>query len=87
MDFQTFYNDRIDNYEEDDIAKTRYKTNEFDDLLPFNDLTSSQLQAKNRKRRGIIDECCRNPCTWVSLIKYCPNNGYIDATNVFNAYK
>lgn len=72
FDFQPFYTDRIDNYEEDDIAKTRYKT-EFDDLLPFNELAS--LQAKNRKRRGIIDECCRNPCSWVSLIKYCPNNG------------
>ncbi|XP_070504356.1 uncharacterized protein [Chironomus tepperi] len=74
LDFLSLYNDR-DNYEEDDIIKTRYKTNEFDDLMPFNDLSSTHLQAKNRHRRGIIDECCRNPCSWVSLVKYCPTSG------------
>lgn len=70
-----FY-DRPDNYEEVDTLRNRFNANGFDDILPFitlNDFTASQLQAKNRNRRGIIDECCRNPCDWYSLVKYCPN--------------
>ena len=75
LDLSVFYNDRLDNYEEDDTIKNRFKGNEFDDLLPFNDLTLSRFQARNRQRRGIIDECCRNPCSWSNLVKYCPTMG------------
>ncbi|CAG9797823.1 unnamed protein product [Chironomus riparius] len=75
LDLSVFYNDRVDNYEEDDSNKNRFKGNEFDDLLPFNDLALSRFQARNRQRRGIIDECCRNPCSWSNLVKYCPTMG------------
>lgn len=26
----------------------------------------------NRNRRGIVEECCKSPCSFQKLIQYCP---------------
>lgn len=49
--------------------------------LPISDFDVSQLSRTrraamtlvgHRRRRQIIDECCKNPCTVSELMDYCP---------------
>lgn len=71
LDFETFDLDRMasENYE-DDMIRSRYKLEDsyFSNDIPF--LFSTQ--GNRRRRRGIVDECCRKPCFKTDLIRYCP---------------
>jgi len=40
---------------------------DFSNGIPF----SSGPHSSRRRRRGIIEECCKRPCYKVDLIKYC----------------
>lgn len=44
----------------------RYRSLGFQERFPFG--SSAMYQ---RVRRGIIDECCWNPCSYKTLLKYC----------------
>lgn len=76
LDFETFDLDRIasENYE-DDMVRSRYK---LDDTYFSNDIPFLYSQGNRRRRRGIVDECCRKPCFKVDLIRYCPTRGKTD---------
>lgn len=74
LDFDTFDLDRIaaENYD-DEAARSHYKIEDtqFSNDIPF--MYSSQ--GNGRRRRGIIEECCRRACYISELIRYCPQKG------------
>jgi len=74
FDFESFDLDRMvaENYE-DDSLRNRYKIDDtyFSNDIPF--MYSSQ--GNRRRRRGIIDECCKKACLKTDLIRYCPQKG------------
>jgi Insulin/IGF/Relaxin family len=71
MEFEPFDIDRMESYDDEELAKTRYRTSM--DELYSNDIPFMfPSQANRRRRRGIIDECCKRACYKNELIKYCP---------------
>lgn len=72
MDFDAFAIDG--GLEDDEIARTRYRT--IDDLFLSNDIPLLfPSQTNSRRRRGIIEECCRRSCFKRDLVKFCPIKG------------
>jgi hypothetical protein len=69
MDFDQF---SVDNgYEEDDHYRTSV-----DNLFLTNDIPFMfPSQENRRRRRGIIEECCKNACRKRDLVKFCPIKG------------
>jgi hypothetical protein len=65
----------MENYDDEDMSKTRYKLSGIEEFMPLNDLQYITSQGKNRARRGIIEECCKKPCLKVDLIQFCPSMG------------
>lgn len=72
FEFDQFDLDRIaaESYD-DDLLRSRYKIDDtyFSNDIPF--IFSSQGN-RGRRRRGIIDECCKRACYKTELVKYCP---------------
>jgi hypothetical protein len=70
-DFEAFDVDRVMSYNYDDeLGRTHYKT---DDPFLSNDIPLMfPSQANRRRRRGIIDECCKRACYKTELVQYCP---------------
>lgn len=64
----------VDNgYEDDGMERTHYSA---DDLFLTNDIPFMfPSQGNRRRRRGIIDECCKQACLKRELIKFCPIKG------------
>lgn len=72
MDFDGFSIDG--GYDDDEIARTRYRTVE--DLFLSNDIPLLfPSQTNRRRRRGIIDECCKKACYKRDLVRFCPIKG------------
>ncbi|KAG5676448.1 hypothetical protein PVAND_006284 [Polypedilum vanderplanki] len=71
LGFRAYELNPLDNYDDEEMSKTRYKIDEF---MPLNDLQYI-TQGKNRARRGIIEECCKKPCLKLDLIQFCPSMG------------
>jgi len=73
FDFESFDVDRValDNYEDVEPVRSRFR---LDDTYFANDLPFlfAQQTANRRRRRGIIEECCKNACFKTDLIHYCP---------------
>lgn len=59
---------------DDDVyrANSRYNVDE----SYANDIPNFFPSLGHRRRRGIIDECCRQPCRKVDLISFCPKRQY-----------
>ncbi|XP_064540094.1 probable insulin-like peptide 5 [Drosophila montana] len=57
-----------------DYVEQQYETNDVEDrdtlwgLPPRNSLTATR-----RLMRGVVDECCRKPCTRQEMLQYCGN--------------
>lgn len=74
FDFESFDPDRMAELYDDELLRTnsRYKIEEnFANDIPY--LFPSQGR---RRRRGIIDECCKKPCRKLDLIAFCPRKQY-----------
>jgi len=73
FDFESFDVDRmaLENYEDVEPIRSRFR---LDDTYYANDLPFlfAQQTANGRRRRGIIEECCRRACFKTDLIRYCP---------------
>lgn len=62
-------------YEDDDMTRTHSHTSA-DDLFLTNDIPFMfPSQGNRRRRRGIIDECCKRACLKRELVKFCPIKG------------
>lgn len=50
-----------------------FNTNSLADIF---EMDEGSLAAKNRRARmlGIVDECCKNACTYTQLKSYCKPN-------------
>lgn len=70
MDFEAYSIDG--GFDDDDMARTRYRTT-VDDMFLSNDIPFLfPTQNNRRRRRGIIDECCKRACLKRDLVKFCP---------------
>ncbi len=54
------------NYDENEVGLGDQYVNDIPRMLT--------VLAASRRRRGIIDECCRKPCTMVQLTAFCPDD-------------
>lgn len=75
FDFETFDLDRMaSEIYDDEVLRTnsRYKTDE----SYANDIPYFFPSQGHRRRRGIIDECCKKPCRKQDLITFCPKKQY-----------
>lgn len=75
LDFDAFDLDRIaaESYD-DEVSGSRFKIDDahYSNDIPF--MFPSQGN-RGRRRRGIVDECCRRACYISELIRYCPQKG------------
>jgi Insulin/IGF/Relaxin family len=72
VDFEQFDLDRVAENYEDELSRSRYKLDDsslYSKDFPF----VISPQGNRRRRRGIIDECCKRACYKTELVMYCPN--------------
>ncbi|CRK93689.1 CLUMA_CG007218, isoform A [Clunio marinus] len=67
FDFESFDLDRVD--DAGDFGRSRYNV---DDSYYSNDLQFMWPSQAHRRRRGVIEECCKRACHPSDLIRYCP---------------
>ncbi|EDW69402.1 probable insulin-like peptide 5 [Drosophila virilis] len=59
-----------------DYVDQQYETNDVEDrdtLWGLPPRSQNSLVATRRLMRGVVDECCRKPCTRLEMLQYCGN--------------